>query len=198
MRDRLKEIGVKAQNTAANLVGRPAVWVVFLVIIFVLPMIRIAFVLEPIELPVGGKVGRFDLVDHQGREFTKDVMKGKVWIASATCTSCPHIDPEWIKNIWRIQHRSRNLGDSFRIVSLTVDPETDTQEVLAEYARKNRTSARLWTFVTGDKKEVNRAVGGLFGGGLQGGTGGGIRGGIMVPENPAHLVLVDQNARIRG
>ena len=196
--EQLRRIGARIQERLAALVGRPAFWVLFLSFLFFGPLLRIIFVHEPVELPVGGKVGKFALTDQMGRNFGRDDLKGRVWIGALTCTSCSMINPEWVKALWKVQHRSRNLGGKFRIVSFTVDPKTDTPEVLAEFAREHRTSRNLWSFVTGEKAELNGLIGGLFGGGLQGGSGGGTHTGSLLPENLAAVVLVDQNSRIRG
>jgi protein SCO1/2 len=57
-----------------------------------------------------------------------------------------------------IQHRARNLGQAFHLVTFTVDPENDTPERLAAYAKEYHADPVRWTFLTGELGEVETTV----------------------------------------
>ena len=54
------------------------------------------------------------------------------------------------------------LGRDAQLLSITFDPERDTPEVLAAYARQWSADPRGWRFLTGSVDEVRRVCG-LFG-----------------------------------
>jgi len=58
----------------------------------------------------------------------------------------------------KIQDRLAQSGRKIRLVSLSVDPDHDRPDVLAEYARGYRADPRIWTFLTGPVDEVKSAV----------------------------------------
>jgi protein SCO1/2 len=44
--------------------------------------------------------------------------------------------------------------EDLRLVSITVDPERDTPEVLSRYAERYRADPARWLFLTGDKRAI--------------------------------------------
>ena len=48
----------------------------------------------------------------------------------------------------------RELPESVRMVSFTVDPDRDTPEVLARYADRHGAEGDRWVFLTGEKEEL--------------------------------------------
>jgi protein SCO1/2 len=95
----------------------------------------------------------------------------------------------------RIQDRARNLEPELHLVSFSVDPEHDTPERLAEYARAYRASPRMWTFLTGPAGAVQETVEK----GLRVSMGGREPGAPPAAiSHGTHLVLVDGAGRIRG
>lgn len=178
------------------LVGRPAFWVLFLVIGFSVPIAR-QLKKEPVpELPKYGTLPAFSLTDQHGNPFGSRELTGKVWVANFIFTRCPTICPLVTQKMQRIQKRSRNLGEAFHLVSFSVDPEYDKPEVLAEYARKHRASPRMWRFLTG----AYDAIKGTVTDGFKISMG---REGKDVTDPGAvfhgtHFVLVDRDLVVRG
>jgi protein SCO1/2 len=80
-----------------------------------------------------------------------------------------------------------------RLVSFTVDPERDTPEVLAEYARRFQADLERWLFLTGPKEPLYRLVGEGFRLAVE---DGGPQAGLIT--HSTRFVLVDQHGRIRG
>jgi protein SCO1 len=94
-----------------------------------------------------------------------------------------------------LQERTRGLGDAFRLVTFTVDPENDTPDVLAAYARSHHADPTRWTFVTGPLEQIEWTVvkGFKIAMGREGDGGS-----IMSIFHGERLVLVDQKGTIRG
>ena len=76
----------------------------------------------------------------------------------STCTTtCPITNAIFAQVQKRLGTR---LGEEVRLVSLTVDPTTDTPERLAAMAAKHG-AAPGWAWVTGEKRTIDRVLDGL-------------------------------------
>lgn len=83
----------------------------------------------------------------------RDLLK-KPWVAGFLYTSCGGPCPSLAASMGRLE---KQLGGRARLVVVTVDPKTDTPEVLAKYA-KELGAGPDWWFLTGDEKEVAHLV----------------------------------------
>jgi protein SCO1/2 len=139
----------------------------------------------------------FKLTDQKGEPFGLEDLKGRVWVADFIFTSCGTACPKLTKRMSLIQHRARNLGDAFHLVSFTVDPENDTPERLAAYARTYHADSARWSFLTGSLADVETTVikGFKIAMGKEGGDAGGSLFSIFHGEK---IVLVDIDGAIRG
>ena len=119
-------------------------------------------------------------------------LRGRVWIADFVYTSCAGPCPMLTSALAGLQRR---LPKSVGFLSFTVDPDHDSPEVLAVYARKFGADPQRWFFVDGDKAVLTR----LFRDGFQ----------LAVAESAAaepgqrvahttKFVLIDGDGRIRG
>lgn len=75
----------------------------------------------------------FELVDHQGRVRHLDDYKGKVVVMFFGYTQCPDVCPT---TMMEMQGVMKLLGDDAKrvqVLFVTVDPQRDTQEILAQY-----------------------------------------------------------------
>ena len=101
-----------------------------------------------------------ELLDQDGRKvrFYSDMLKGKTVVVNAFFTSCTSVCPPMNRNLEKVQEAlGARLGRDVFLVSISVDPETDTPTRLKEYAR--RFHARPgWTFLTGKKENVDWAL----------------------------------------
>ena len=101
-----------------------------------------------------------ELLDQDGRKlkFYTDVLKGKTVIINALFTSCTNVCPPMSRNFERIQQAlGERLGKDVFLVSLTVDPQTDTPAKLKEYAQKFHARPG-WSFLTGKKENLDWAL----------------------------------------
>jgi copper(I)-binding protein/cytochrome oxidase Cu insertion factor (SCO1/SenC/PrrC family) len=94
------------------------------------------------------------LTDHNGKEqrFFDDLIEDKVVIINFIYTTCPDVCPMETAQMGQI---SRILGDrvgnDVHFITITIDPETDTPEVLKDYRDRFRAN---WPFYTGDKDQI--------------------------------------------
>jgi cytochrome oxidase Cu insertion factor (SCO1/SenC/PrrC family) len=109
---------------------------------------------RPLEgLTVLGTVPDFSLIQRDGRRVTLADLRGKVWIANFIYTHCTDTCPLQSARMARLQERLRDEPD-VRFVSITVDPELDTPEVLSEYANRFGADRDRWLFLTGEKRAL--------------------------------------------
>jgi cytochrome oxidase Cu insertion factor (SCO1/SenC/PrrC family) len=80
--------------------------------------------------PVGGP---FTLVDHTGRIRTNAEFRGKILLVYFGFTSCPDICPTDLQQIALALDALGPASGSVQPLFITVDPERDTPEHLAEY-----------------------------------------------------------------
>jgi cytochrome oxidase Cu insertion factor (SCO1/SenC/PrrC family) len=96
------------------------------------------------------------LVDQDGKEqrFYTDLIRGKVVIINAMFATCKDSCPMMEANFARIQKwLGPRLGTDVRLISISVDPESDTPTVLKQYG--GRFDAKPgWYFLTGKKQNV--------------------------------------------
>src|SRR6185437_6185126 len=101
-----------------------------------------------------------ELIDQDGNKlrFYTDVLKNKIVAINTFFTTCTNICPPMNRNFEKMQEAlGDRLGKDVFLVSITVDPATDTPARLKEYGR--RFHARPgWLFLTGKKENVNWAL----------------------------------------
>ncbi|MCA9608920.1 MAG: SCO family protein [Myxococcales bacterium] len=107
-------------------------------------------------LPEMVPISDFTLLDQTGEEFSSRTLRGKVWVADMIFTSCPDICPMMSTTMANLTRRVSS--PEVRFVSISVDPEVDTPEVLRDYAGRYGADTRRWTFLTGSAEDVNRVV----------------------------------------
>jgi len=107
----------------------------------------------PQRLEDYGEVPGFSLVGQSGQVVTRKALEGKVWIANFIFTSCQLTCPLQSATMARLQADLQNEPD-IRLVSITVDPDHDTPEVLARYAGGFHADPRRWFFLTGEERAI--------------------------------------------
>jgi len=104
-----------------------------------------------------------NVITHEGEElrFYSDLLKDKLVVISFFYTNCPTPQPALVTS-FKLQKRLRDrLGRDILILSIGVDPEKDTLEVVREYAKKFNPQ-KGWLFLTGSEKNmgvINRKLG---------------------------------------
>ena len=108
--------------------------------------------IEP--LPSLGMVKPFTLVSESGDPFGLSDLAGKIWIADFIFTSCAGPCPMMSQRFAGIQRRFDGQAN-FQLISFSVDPDTDTPEVLAEYGNALGADPRRWRFLTGEYEQLH-------------------------------------------
>lgn len=101
-----------------------------------------------------------ELVNQDGEKvrFYSDVLKGKTVVVNAFFTTCTSVCPPMNRSMEKIQEAfGDRVGKDVFLVSLTVDPTTDTPTRLKEYAAKFH-AGKGWTFLTGKKENLDWAL----------------------------------------
>lgn len=132
------------------------------------------------------------LRDQTGAEFSSKALDGKVWVASFAFTSCKTECPVIGKALQELQDKL--AGTPVQLVTITVDPEFDTPERMAEWGKTFGADPARWHLLTADRKTVE----GIVIDGFR--THMGERkaeGGLVQVAHTMKLVLVDQFRGIR-
>ena len=107
------------------------------------------------ELPVYKPVGEFELTNRDGTTVTPANLAGKPYVADFIFTSCPGVCPVLSK---RMQEFAASVpSGEVNLVSVSVDPEKDTPEVLQAYAEKHEAGPN-WYFLTATRDDIHRLV----------------------------------------
>jgi protein SCO1/2/putative membrane protein len=108
----------------------------------------------------GFPLGEFRLVERSGRAVSETDLAGDVWVASFIFTRCQLSCPRISGVMNGLQGRLAGLG--VRLVSISVDPEHDTPEVLSGYASRFRADGDRWWFLTGARSDIHELITGRF------------------------------------
>lgn len=110
---------------------------------------------EDHALPSIGPAPAFSLTTQDSHRLSLAELRGKVVVVTFIFTSCQNFCPLLTYKMVMLQSR---LGDDFGrqvfFVSITVDPERDTPQVLKRYAENHGASLAGWAFLTGAAPEI--------------------------------------------
>ena len=103
----------------------------------------------------------FALTNSAGAEVTRDEVRGKILVVSFLFTSCSLTCPEVTKRMTEIQKLTTG-SDDVRLLSLTVDPRSDTAPVLAKWGARFGADTNRWHLLTGDQDQLHWVIGTSF------------------------------------
>lgn len=110
-----------------------------------------------------GPAPDFTLTNQDGQSLSLARLRGKVAVATFIYASCTDTCPLLTAKMAGIQKRlGSDFGSRVYFISVTVDPERDTPEVLGRYARAHGANLDGWAFLTGSPaqiREVSRSYG---------------------------------------
>jgi len=94
--------------------------------------------------------------DQNGKKlnFYSDIIKGNTAAVNFIFTTCTTICPQTTAIFRRVQQLLTEGGVRVKLVSISVDPATDTPERLHVFAEEFKAGPG-WTFVTGDKTAID-------------------------------------------
>jgi protein SCO1/2 len=115
------------------------------------------------ELPKIAPAPEFALISQDGAPVKLADYRGKVVAVTFIFTLCADTCPVLTPMMSFVQDQlGANFGEKIHFVSITVDPERDTPEVLKEYAQAFGANLSGWSFLTGTPdaiRDVTRRYG---------------------------------------
>jgi len=118
------------------------------------------------RLPVIGAAPQFTLTSQDGKPVALADLRGKVVTVTFIYTECPDICPLLTQKMVHVQDElGADFGAKVAFVSISLDPEHDTPEVLKDYAQFWGAKPDGWTFLTGSPeavRDVTRRYGVFF------------------------------------
>ncbi len=141
-------------------------------------------------LPDFGTVPEFSLTSEQNQTVTRKQLLGKVSIMDFIFTECAGACPVMTMKMNDLQKVVRT-EPAIQLLSVSVDPETDTPDVLKKYAGNHDAITGKWIFLTGRKESIYNLTKEGFHLGLD------IEGENAIIHSQK-FVLVDYRGEIRG
>ena len=117
------------------------------------------------ELPKIAPAPEFALISQDGAPVKLADYRGKVVAVTFIFTLCAYTCPVLTPMMSFVQDQlGANFGEKIHFVSITVDPERDTPEVLKEYAQAFGANLSGWSFLTGTPDAIRDVTGryGIF------------------------------------
>ena len=144
--------------------------------------------------PVVSEAPAFVLIADDGKPIDSASLRGRPWLASFLYTSCPGPCPRLVEKLQGV--RKAIPPERLKLVSFSVDPETDTPEILRKYKAAHGIDAKDdWTFVTGPSADVLAIIQKGFLTGVQREDPSGAEGGV---SHGTRVALVDRDGHVRG
>lgn len=138
-------------------------------------------------LPILGSIPEFELTDSRGLPTGLADLEGHVWVADFIFTTCAGPCPIMSTNLASV-HREYGDEDDLRLVSVTVNPDYDTPEIMDAYAKHYGAETDRWHFLTGAYEDIQSLL-------MNGFKMGDLE---DIVFHSTRFALVDREARIRG
>lgn len=140
---------------------------------------------DPVKPQEGDNwLSSFELTERSGNTISSEQLLGQPYVISFFFSTCPSICIQQNQKLKELQDTFE--GQGVRFVAISVDPETDTPEVLREYAARFGADEEQWLFMTGDLTYIRRV-------------------GVEIFQQPVNkkfhterFVLVDPDGKIEG
>ena len=116
------------------------------------------------RLKEGDEMPSFNLTNQNGERISLDTFRGQSFVLTFVFTRCPvpNFCPRMSNNFEELQTAIKAGGGTLagtRLLSVTLDPGYDTPKVLSEYAAFHHADSKIWTFASGDDKEIDALTG---------------------------------------
>ena len=111
-------------------------------------------------LRLGQPVPAGQFINQDGKAVTLETLRGSAVIVTFIYTACPipTFCPLMDRHFASIQAQLKEKGNDLKaqLLSVSFDPVTDTPAVLKNHAVKLGADPTLWTFVTGDRDDIDQ------------------------------------------
>ena len=89
--------------------------------------------LDATRFPEAREIAPFSLIDHSNAVFDNSVLRDRWSFIFFGYTHCPDVCPTTLSVLNSVAHKLGDLDEDIRFVFLSVDPERDTPEQLAQF-----------------------------------------------------------------
>ncbi len=127
----------------------------------------------------------YELTERSGKTIGTQDLKGQPYIASFFFSRCPGSCKQQNDQMRLLQQKYRDTP--IRLVSISVDPEADTPEVLDQYANSYGADKNKWLFFTGDINYIAKIAGEIF-----------MLGQVREKSHPDRFCLIDATGKLVG
>jgi len=112
------------------------------------------------RLKEGDQMPSFSLMNQNGERISLDTFRGEPFVLTFVFTRCPvpNFCPRMSNNFEELQTSIKAGSESvakMRLLSVTLDPTYDTPKILSDYAAFHHADSKIWTFATGDEKNID-------------------------------------------
>lgn len=135
----------------------------------------------------------FELVERSGRKVSRGDLGNRYLVLNLVFSSCSMGCQEVNRRMAEIQTRVGTNND-IRLVSISIDPRTDTPEALARFAKGFQADTNRWLFLTGTKTAIADLLEQSFFPGLQGEN-------LLIPNGlrlTQEIMLIDPAGKLRA
>ncbi len=116
-------------------------------------------------IKVGSPVPDAAFIDQDGNHVNLSSFRGEAVVVTFIYTSCPMPEfcPLMDRNFQKMQATLKENGNILRtrLLSVSFDPAVDTPAVMKTHAASLSADSRLWSFVTGDRDEIDKWASGF-------------------------------------
>ncbi|MFI5171081.1 MAG: SCO family protein [Chitinophagales bacterium] len=98
-------------------------------------------------------IPQFKFTDQNGTAITNNDIEGKVFVADFFYTTCEAYCPITTAQLEKVQN-SLNHQIPFKILSFSLNPATDSVEMLKQFAIKYKANDEVWHFLRGSQDEI--------------------------------------------
>lgn len=99
-----------------------------------------------------------------GQPYSLSPSKGNVRLVELIYTRCPDICPTTTIKMVQLQKRlqeAKLMGKGIEFLTVTIDPHTDTPDVLRSYARQLGIDPQGWTILRGEEERIQEITSSL-------------------------------------
>jgi len=112
------------------------------------------------RLKEGDEMPSFSLTNQNGERISLDTFRGQPFVLTFIFTRCPvpNFCPRMSNNFEELQTAIKTGSGMLaktHLLSVTLDPEFDTPQILNAYAASHQGDPKVWTFATGPEQEID-------------------------------------------
>ena len=141
----------------------------------------------------GRRLVNFQLTERSGRLVTQDELRSKFLVVNFVHTGCSVSCTLVNQRMAEVQKLVAGQND-VQLLSLTVDPGTDTPAALTKFANQFGADAQRWLFLTGEKRAIYQLIETSFLSRDTNATRMEMPGGFRKAD---HIALVDRDGQVR-